>query len=125
MSTSSQKSQPTHDERRQHPRVPARGKVDATVLDDPGGPSDVTIIDLSNGGFLLESSHPFLVNSIHQFRIATNKGDWLTLLTARSMHSRQSESKYLTGFAFVEPLGAEARQRVHTLVTHVTSVVSY
>jgi hypothetical protein len=120
MSTPSQKSR--HDERRQHPRVPARGKVNATVLDDP---SAVTIVDLSNGGFLLESSHPFLVNSIHQFRIATSKGDWLTLLTARSMHSRQNGSGYLTGFAFVEPLGAEARQRVHTLVEHVTSVVSF
>ena len=125
MSTSSQPSKPaplTHDERRQHPRVAARGKVNTSVLDDPG---DVTIVDLSNGGFLLESSQPFLVDSIHQFRIATNKGDWMTLLTARSMHSRQSESKFFTGFAFVEPLGAEARQRVHTLVEHVTSVVAY
>ena len=120
MSTPSQPS--THDERRKHPPVAARGKVNASVLDDA---SAVTIVDLSNGGFLLESAQPFIVNSIHQFRIATNKGDWLTLLTARSMHSRQSASTYLTGFAFVEPLGAEARQRVHTLVEHVTSVVAY
>jgi hypothetical protein len=112
-------------ERRQHPRVPARGRVTAEVADDAQA---VTIVDLSQGGFLLESASPFIENSIHQFRIATASGQWLTLLTARSMHTRPTAgdpAKHLTGFSFVEPLGEEARRRVHTLVAHVTSVVAY
>jgi hypothetical protein len=111
-------------ERRQHPRVPARDHVRARIEDDA---QDVTIIDLSRGGFLLESATPFRVGSIHQFRIALADGRWMTLLTARSMHARlrPDTDRHLTGFAFVEPLGDEARARVHTLVEHVTSVVSY
>jgi hypothetical protein len=88
---------------------------------------DVTIVDLSKGGFLLESATPFRVGSIHQFRIALTDGRWMTLLTARSMHARPQPqtARHLTGFAFVEPIGDEARACVHTLVEHVTSVVSY
>jgi len=122
MSTPVSKS---HDDRRQHPRVSARGHVSAEVAD---AAQPVTIVDLSKGGFLLESASPFLVDSIHQFRIAMTSGQWLTLLTARSMHTRpagDNPPRHLTGFAFVEPLGEEARNRVHMLVEHVTSVVAY
>jgi hypothetical protein len=115
---------PSGAERRKHTRVPAAEHVRATVGDDA---QDVTIVDLSRGGFLLESSTPFSVGTIHQFRIALRDGRWMTMLTARSMHGRPRArtNRHLTGFAFVEPLGEEARARVHTLVEHVTSVVSY
>ena len=115
---------PSGAERRQHPRVPAGKHVRASLEDNA---QDVTIVDLSQGGFLLESSSPFRVGAVHQFRIALSDGRWMTLLTARSMHGRPrpGTGTHLTGFAFVEPLGDEARARVHTLVEHVTSVVSY
>jgi hypothetical protein len=98
--------------------------VQATLPDQA---QDVTIVDLSRGGFLLESVDPFTVGSLYQFRVALKDGRWMTLLTARSMHarSRPETGKHLTGFAFVEPLGEDARARVHMLVEHVTSVVSY
>jgi hypothetical protein len=113
-------------DRRQHPRVPARGRVD-TRITDAAQAQDVTIVDLSRGGFLLESTEPFTVGTIHQFRIALRDGRWMTMLTARSLHGRpQSDGRHhLTGFAFVEPLGDEARERVHALVENVTSVVSF
>jgi hypothetical protein len=115
---------PSGAERREFPRVPAAQHIHATVDD---AAQDVTIVDLSQGGFLLESGTPFPVGAIHQFRVALRDGRWMTLLTARSMHvrPRAGASRHLTGFAFVEPLGDEARARVRTLVQHVTSVVSY
>ena len=117
-------SHPSGAERRQFPRVPTAEHVHASLDNDA---QDVTILDLSQGGFLLESGTPFPVGAIHQFRIALRDGRWMTLLTARSMHvrPRAGSTRHLTGFSFVEPLGDEARARVHTLVQHVTSVVSY
>jgi hypothetical protein len=117
-------SKPSGAERRQHPRVPAGGHVHATIPDQA---QDVTILDLSRGGFLLESAAPFTVGSLYQFRVALKDGRWMTLLTARSMHARArpETGSHLTGFAFVEPLGEDARARVHMLVEHVASVVSY
>jgi hypothetical protein len=111
-------------ERRQYPRIPASGQVHATLPDQA---QDVTIVDLSRGGFLLESAEPFMVGSLHQFRVALKDGRWMTLLTARSMHARTrpESGRHLTGFSFVEPLGDDARARVHMLVEHVASVVSY
>jgi hypothetical protein len=106
--------------------VPAQNHVSAEA---PGQAQDVTIVDLSVGGFLLESDAPFTVGSLHQFRIAQRGGAWTPMLTARSMHVRvrrdSSPVRYLTGFAFVEPIGEEARRRVHALVEHVTSVVVF
>jgi hypothetical protein len=86
----------------------------------------VTLRDISLGGFLLESSQPFHVDAIHQFRIATANG-WETVVTARSVHCRQptADGVYLTGFAFVDPVGPEAERRIHQLIDKVSSVVTY
>jgi hypothetical protein len=94
-----------------------------------GGAEDVTIVDLSTGGFLLETSQPFPVDSVHQFRVALPDGRWSTELTAVAVHAKErpinDSVRYLTGFAFLDPQGEEAQRRLEKLVNHVTSVVSY
>jgi hypothetical protein len=110
-------------ERRKAARVPVGAHVTAHVEADA---QSVTLRDISLGGFLLESTQPFHVDAIHQFRIATATG-WETVVTARSVHCRQAagSSVYLTGFAFVDPTGPEAERRIHQLIDKVSSVVAY
>jgi hypothetical protein len=110
------------DERRQTPRVDVTGRLDSRL--EPNT-QPVTIRDLSLGGFLIESDEPFPTDAIHQFRVATPAG-WTTMLTARSVHSRKRAGNgYLTGFAFLEPKGQEAQQRIVELIDQVTSVVTF
>jgi hypothetical protein len=91
---------------------------------------EVTLRDLSLGGFLIESPEAFEVNALHQFRVADGEGDWTAVLTARSAHCRRihrtdGSSYFLTGFAFFFPHGREAWRRVCNLVGRETSVVCY
>ena len=112
------------DERRQSPRVDVTGRLESRL--EPNT-HPVTIRDLSLGGFLIESDEPFPPDAIHQFRVATPAG-WTTMLTARSVHCRKrsgTENSYLTGFAFLEPKGQEAQQRIVELIDQVTSVVTF
>src|SRR5438477_4286764 len=105
-------------ERRTSPRVNVRDRVKAEAVDLA---QDVIIHDMSLGGFLIESPEAFPVGALHQFRVAANDGSWTTMLTATCVNSRpwQGETdspSYLTGFAFVEPQGLDAQQRLQALV---------
>jgi hypothetical protein len=93
-----------------------------------GTTESVTILDMSRGGFLLETSMPFALDTLHRFCVALPDGTWDTLLTAAAVHGHQrtvhSEGgpRYVTGFAFVSPYGIDAQARLASLVDRVSSV---
>jgi len=115
------------DDRRRTPRFEVDGRLRAR-LDPPA--QEVVVRDLSLGGFLVESPSAFPVDAVHHFRIALENGQWVTVLTAKSVHCRpRSDSgatlSYLTGFAFIEPQGIDAQESVRELVKQATTVVRF
>lgn len=116
---------PDGSERRRSPRVKIGDRVRGTAV---GLELDVIVHDLSDGGFLIESTEAFPVDAFHEFRIAAPDGAWNTVLTAKSVHCRQRADvkdppSYLTGFAFVDPQGTDALRRLRALINQTTSVV--
>jgi hypothetical protein len=118
---------PQQHERRRTPRVEVSERVHGT-FEPPV--QDVIVRDLSLGGFLVESPSAFPVDAVHHFRIAMKDGEWATHLTARTVHCRERATSggrpsYLTGFAFVEPQGADAQRRLRELMNKATSVARF
>ena len=115
------------DDRRRTPRFEVDGRLRAR-LDPPA--QEVVVRDLSLGGFLVESPSAFPVDAVHHFRIALENGQWVTVLTAKSVHCRPRSASgatlsYLTGFAFIEPQGIDAQESVRELVKQATTVVRF
>jgi hypothetical protein len=113
-------------ERRRWPRIPVRARVPASA---DGFAEEVTVRDVSEGGFLVETLSPFAVGAEHAFRVKRSSGALVTMLIARCVHCRRNADPlapeiYLAGFAFVDPTGEAARARIHALIDHVTSVVT-
>jgi hypothetical protein len=116
-----------HDERRRTPRIDVGGRVRVRL--EPAA-QEVIVRDLSMGGFLIESPSAFPVNAVHHFRIALENDQWVTVLTAKSVHCRPRPAPgngltYLTGFAFVEPQGQEAQRSLQELVKQAATVVRF
>jgi hypothetical protein len=117
----------SHDERRRTPRIDVGGRVRGHL--EPSA-QEVIVRDLSLGGFLIESPSAFPVDAVHHFRIALENGQWVTVLTAKSVHCRPRTAPgngltYLTGFVFVEPLGQDAQLSLKELVKQVAAVVRF
>jgi hypothetical protein len=113
-------------ERRRFPRIAVRSPLRAAT-DRPA--EDVTVRDVSEGGFLVETASPFPIDAVHAFRVRRPDGTFVTMLVARCVHCRRHPDPvappiYLAGFAFVDPTGDTAQARIHALIDHVTSVVA-
>ena len=76
-----------------------------------------TLLDLSNGGFLMQSPVLFPVGAVEEFRFTA--GDTVLVVRARVVHamttSRSDGMVYLTGLEFVEP-DEEQRDAIARLV---------
>jgi PilZ domain len=90
-------------DRRRSPRIEILGRLHghAVSLDVP-----VTVREISLGGMALETSFPFPVGVVHEFRLTLGDGAQVQL-NGRVMHSRDTSSPggqnaYLTGIQFVD-----------------------
>jgi hypothetical protein len=98
-------------DRRRAPRIEILGRLHghAVSLDVP-----VTVREISLGGMAVETSFPFPVGAVHEFRLTLGDGSQVHL-NGRVMHSRNTsapggESAFLTGIQFVddEPTDSDA-----------------
>jgi hypothetical protein len=88
--------------RRRFPRIEVLGLVNGrrVPLDVP-----LTVLDLCQGGFSIESRVPFAPGSYHPFRLTTSADDQLTL-TATVVHCRLASAgadgqfTYISGLEF-------------------------
>jgi len=90
-------------ERRKAPRIEMLGQIFGQVLsvDTP-----VTVLDLSTGGFSVETACAFRAGSQHQFRFALEHGASL-IVTAEVVHCRRrtapsGKDLFVTGLKFLE-----------------------
>lgn len=103
-------------ERRQSPRIEILGQLDGFLMSVDTG---VTILDLSEGGFGVESSVALPEGELHECRFSLRDGISVILL-ARVVHCRPKKGKkgatrYLAGFEFLEqptPEAAAARAQL-------------
>ena len=87
--------------------------------------------DLSMGGFSVRSAEVLPVGEVMRFRFSTPSGSWAAALTAKSDYSfsesqgPETSSAFLTGFKFLNPEAPSVQARIHSLVDHATSVVTF
>jgi hypothetical protein len=106
----------THAERRSFPRINVRLRMEVVSL----GCLEVRIVDLSQGGFLIESPTAFEAGTEHEFRLV-GQGEQRTRVRAKCVHcSRRTASEtaptYAGGFAFVHSSARETQRRVLALL---------
>jgi hypothetical protein len=98
-------------DRRRSPRIEILGRLHGHAVS-----LDVAVVvrEISLGGMALETSFPFPVGAVHEFRLTLGDGAQVQL-NGRVMHSRNTsapgaEPTYLTGIQFVddEPTGDDA-----------------
>jgi hypothetical protein len=113
----------THAERRTFPRIDVRLRAEVVSL----GCLEVRIVDLSQGGFLIESPIAFKAGTEHEFRLV-GQGDQRTRVRAKCVHcSRRTASEtaptYAGGFAFVDRSARETQRRVLALLDEAIAIL--
>jgi hypothetical protein len=103
-----------HADRRTFPRIRIDVRLRAEVVSL--GCLEVRILDLSQGGFLIESPSAFEAGTEHEFRLV-GQGDQRARVRATCVHcSRRTASEtvptYAGGFAFVDCSARETQRRV-------------
>ena len=115
-------------ERRKTIRFRAAAPIVVQCLDSR---VDVSLADLSGGGFSLRSQSEFAVGSTLRFRFSTPDGGWATLLSAQSVYIRPDpdaaprESRFVTGFKFINPEMPRIAASVNALIDRATAVISF
>jgi hypothetical protein len=111
-------------DRRQSPRVAAARPLEARLVDEGLA---VSIIDMSFGGFLIESPVPITAGTTHICRVTLDVGDVALDIPVRCVHSRRRDGStplvYECGFAISDPHQPTIDQHIHTLMAHLTSVL--
>jgi hypothetical protein len=112
-------AQPVED-RRETPRLVVPG-VEAEV--ETLG-LRVTIREVGFGGLSIESAHEFQVGEIHQLRYGTSDEDAVVLHArvkhCRSGQARHKQSRYVTGFEFIDRWCPGDRSSVDEFISRVT-----
>lgn len=111
-------------ERRHSPRLQILEDLHGRIV--PLG-LDITIRDISMGGFSVESPVQFPVGAVHRFRFNLDNERLLTVV-ARVVHSRPIVTDrgpaHRTGLQFITST-AEFRQAVEVLLDRMTSVLEF
>jgi hypothetical protein len=106
-------------DRRRSPRIPVLGEIQAHLLPE-GLP--VPVLDLSAGGFALQSVTPFERGTALAFEFHSRHCAKL-IVRAVNVHclhvTADDESWYIAGFAFDQWMGAADRRRIKTLLEDV------
>ena len=114
-------------ERRGARRVDVGDRLQATLVDSD---IPVRVVDISFGGFLIETAAPFPVGSLHRFRLETADRSVALTLTARTVHSRRDSASaqhswYLSGFRFLPPQAPDAAEDFVDLLDLVMSELAW
>jgi PilZ domain len=109
-------------ERRLSPRIEILGQLDGFLMTVD---TAVTILDLSEGGFGIDTPVPLQNGEMHECRFSLRDGVSVILL-ARVVHCRPKKSKkgatrYLAGFEFLEQPNAEAASARAQLLERMAS----
>ena len=112
-----------HPDRRQEPRVVAGASLHAELV--PTG-LDCRVLDVSYGGFLIESPVPFSVGEEHEFLVTTADRHQAAVLTARAVYchrrtASETAPTYASGFCFSDPEDPSTRQVVFALLDRLNS----
>jgi hypothetical protein len=107
--------------RRQNPRVDVEEPLRAAI---PALGVECQLLDVSFGGFLIESTISFSLGEEHEFLVTTGDRRQAAMLKARAVYChRRSASEthptYASGFGFLDPEDPATRQTVLALVDHV------
>ena len=108
-------------ERRRYPRVEILGRIKGVVrpLDVP-----ITLLNLSLGGFLMQTPMEYRVGEIHEFQFTMGDKEPL-IVRARIAHTMRAtvdhEAVYLFGLEFVDRATGAADAPVQSLVSALTT----
>jgi PilZ domain len=103
-------------ERRRYPRIEIMGRIQGAIR-----PLDVqiTLLNLSLGGFLMQTSEPYQVGEIHEFQLTMTQKEPF-IVRARIAHTIRvtidHRPLYLFGLEFVDA-GAPSEQAIESFVS--------
>jgi hypothetical protein len=89
---------------------------------DAFSPDRVSLVDVGLGGFLVESTAAYDVDSITDFVFESLAGSWTTRLQARVVYCHEADvagSLFMAGFAFVNAEAPDVKARIEELVQRV------
>ena len=108
-------------ERRRHPRIEILGRIKGAVrpLDVP-----ITLLNLSLGGFLMQTPKEYHVGEIHEFQFTMGKKEPL-VVRARIAHAMRAtvdhKPVYLLGLEFVDRDTSAGDEPLQSLVSALTA----
>src|ERR1700690_1076156 len=108
-------------DRRQSPRADVDGPLCAKILKLG---IECSLLDVSFGGFLVESTVPFSLGDEHEFLVTTGDRRQAAVLKARAVYchrrtASETDPTFASGFGFLDPEDPATRQAVLALVDHV------
>jgi hypothetical protein len=106
-------------ERRQSPRTRAR---DAVAVRDLNRPGRLTLVDVSLGGFLVETEQPYHADSEAEFEFECPGGGWSMRLRGRLIYCHEADlgdGRLAAGFAFTEQTSESGAARIRSLLERV------
>jgi len=108
-------------DRRQSPRVDVDGPLFARI---PSLGLECQLLDVSFGGFLVESPVAFALGEEHEFLVTTGDRRHAAVLKARAVYchrrtASEDQPTFASGFGFLDPEDPATRQAVLALVDHV------
>jgi hypothetical protein len=108
---------PVTPERRQNPRLEILGRVHGRLipLNVP-----VTMLEISLGGFSIETGIPFAAGEVHEFQLTSDQRPE-AVISAKVIHSLRATApngslRYVTGLQFAGLGTAERQQAVDSLM---------
>jgi hypothetical protein len=108
-------------DRRESPRVTPERPLHARA---EGVDADLTLLDVSLGGFLIEGPVAFSRGASHRFRISAPTGGRVIELRAQAVRCRLRSARpipiYQTGFAFLNHRHPSSVARVQALIESLT-----
>jgi hypothetical protein len=111
---------------RDAPAMDAGGWLHATLVDTA---APVRVLEVSFGGFVLETAAPFPVGSRHLFRFETADDSIDLTVAARVVYSRRDSASarhswYVSGFRFLPPSDGDAAEHFDRLLDLVASALT-
>jgi hypothetical protein len=119
-------------DRRKSPRLDVDGPLSALALSasSPKAPVQVVqIVNVSFGGFLVESATPFVPGDVYDFRFRTSRHKRPAVFKARAIYRVEQSfadpaTPFSCGFAFINADDPFTLWRIRELIHDITSALS-